>query len=419
VASDSFSDSMRTEKERAPRVVFVVPAYLPESYGGAEQQTRRFALTLGRLGARVTLIAPRLLASTRRRESDLSLEVRRLRVRHAPNLGGRHLPSFFLWGLKLAAWLWAHRHEYDVIHVIHGRLHAVPAVLAGALLGKPTVVKLGRGGIEHFDLDLVSRKKLLGKAYVNVLVRRVTAFVANSRQISDDLRRWGIAEPRIVEIPNGVEVPGYFESVPDPRGVVRFISVGRLDAEKAIDQMIRGFAGLRERHRAHLTIVGDGACRAALEALVEELGLQSQVTFTGAVSCVTGHLCRADVYLSTSLSEGMSNALLEAMSYGVMPVISQVSGASDIIDEGRSGLLFPCGDGDAFSRQLETAMAMSPEARQAMGANARATMLERFQIDQVARRHLDLYRKLMTCNGEWPLHASATSSSVGSSVRQS
>ncbi len=57
-------------------------------------------------------------------------------------------------------------------------------------------------------------------------------------------------------------------------------------------------------------------------SLVDELGIRAQVTFTGVLSSVTAQLCRADVYLSTSLSEGMSNALLEAMSFGLMPVIS-------------------------------------------------------------------------------------------------
>lgn len=400
------------ERDRAPRVALVAPAYLPESYGGAEQQTRRFAHSLGRLGSRVTLLAPRLKASTSKRESDLSLQVKRFRLRHAPNLGGRHLPSFALWGLKLTTWLWWHRREYDVIHVIHGRLHAVPAVLAGALLGKPTVVKLGRGGIDHFDLDLVSRKKFFGPGYVRALVQHVTGYVANSRQIADDLRRWGVEDARIAEIPNGVEVPAYFESVPATDGTVRFIAVGRLDAEKAIDQMIRGFSRLANRERAHLTIVGDGACRATLENLVDELGVRPHVTFTGALSSVTAELCRADVYLSTSLSEGMSNALLEAMSFGLMPVISEVSGAADIIDEGRSGLLFPCGNEGALLRALERALALTAEERRAMGQRARETMLDRFQIDQVARRHLELYRKLMAHNGPEPLYATSTPPSV-------
>ncbi len=59
---------------------------------------------------------------------------------------------------------------------------------------------------------------------------------------------------------------------------------------------------------------------------------------------MTPYLREADVYLSTSLSEGMSNALLEAMSHAVMPVVSRVSGVGDVVEEGVTGLLFPPGD---------------------------------------------------------------------------
>src|SRR5512134_3983002 len=141
------------------RVVMVLPTYLPESFGGAEQQCRKLCRALDDLGVEVTIVAPRLHASTAAREVHGRTTIERLRVRRAPNLGGRHLASFLAWSIKLARWLYTERHRYDVIHVVHGRLHAVPAAVAGRLLGKPTIIKIGRGGA-HFDLKIVREKRL-------------------------------------------------------------------------------------------------------------------------------------------------------------------------------------------------------------------------------------------------------------------
>ena len=129
-----------------PRVVLVLPAYFPETFGGAEHQTRRFAQAVARHGTVVTLLAPRLERRTPARENEGPVAVRRFHLRAAPNLGGRHMDAFLCWCLCISSWLWRNRRSYDLIYVVHGRLHAFPAVVSGKRLGKPVVVKPGRGG---------------------------------------------------------------------------------------------------------------------------------------------------------------------------------------------------------------------------------------------------------------------------------
>jgi glycosyltransferase involved in cell wall biosynthesis len=386
--------------QAVPRIVMVLPAYLPESFGGAEQQARRLAQALARRDAAVTLLAPRLARRTPAQEREGPVEVRRFLLRAAPNLGGRHLDAFLLWCGSICAWLWRNRGSYDVIYVVHGRLHAFPAAIAGKSLGKPVVVKPGRGGEAHFDLSVVKRKRLFGSFFARSIARNTTAWVANSREIAADLSRWGVPSERIHAIPNGVEIPE--DRGPRSRnGVVEFVSMGRLDVEKAVDQAIRAFAALPAGAPAHLTILGDGPCRCELEALSRRLGQERRVVFTGAVGDVTPYLKQADVYLSTSVSEGMSNALLEAMSHGVMPVVSQVSGADDLVEEGVVGLVFPPGDEKALTTRLEETLAMPPARRRAMGEAARAAARAYFSLDRVAECHLALYRSLIDA-GTWP-----------------
>ena len=90
---------------------------------------------------------------------------------------------------------------------------------------------------------------------------------------------------------------------------MRFLYIGRLDPEKALDRMIAGFAALSAGTRARLTIVGEGACREELHGLVRQLGLGDRVEIRPPVADVGPLLRDADFHVSTSLSEGMSNAL--------------------------------------------------------------------------------------------------------------
>jgi glycosyltransferase involved in cell wall biosynthesis len=170
--------------------------------------------------------------------------------------------------------------------------------------------------------------------------------------------------------------------------------MGRLDRDKAVDQTIRAFAALSADTPARLTILGDGPCRQELEALSRRLGQDGRIVFLGAVPDVTPYLREADVYLSSSVSEGMSNALLEAMSHGVMPVVSRVSGVADMVNEGVTGLVFPPGDEAALGMRLEESLAMTRDRRWATGEAAQAAV-RRFSLDRVAELHLSLYRRLL------------------------
>jgi glycosyltransferase involved in cell wall biosynthesis len=265
-------------------------------------------------------------------------------------------------------------------------------VVAGKWLGKPVVVKPGRGGETHFDLSVVQRKRLLGSFFARAIAHNTTAWVANSQAIARDLTRWGVPSERVHAIPNGIDIPED-EARQSGNGVVHFVSMGRLDADKAVDQTIRAFAGLSADMPAHLTILGDGPCRRELEALSERLGQEKRIVFRGAVADVTPYLREADVYLSTSVSEGMSNALLEAMSHAVMPVVSRVSGVAELVEEDVTGLVFAPGNETVLARRLEESLAMTTERRRATGEAAQAAV-RRFSLDRVAERHLVLYRSL-------------------------
>jgi glycosyltransferase involved in cell wall biosynthesis len=383
--------------EEPLRIAIVMPTYLPESFGGAEQQCRKLSKALSAKGARVTILAPKLCHGTPREERDGAVAIRRFRVWKAPNLGGRHAGSLLVWAARVMSWLWIHRRDVDVIHMFHGRLHAVPGVLGGALIGRPSVIKIGRGG-EHFDLGLVQGKRLGGRLAHRALMRHASGYIANSRQIVDDLLAHGVPSDRIFAVPNGVEIPnlgsGDASSPPDGSRPREYVCLGRLDPEKRIDVMLKGFACCSDGS-AKLTIVGDGDCRGQLKHLASQLALHGRVAFPGRTDDVSPYLRSAHFYLSTSVSEGMSNALLEAMSFGVVPLVSDVSGARDIVEPGRSGFLFRPDDLDDFVAKLELVGRLPGESYRAMSDAARRSIRQGFGIERIAEQHLHIYRALL------------------------
>lgn len=378
-----------------PRILLVLPTYLPETFGGAEQQSRKLAAALTERGASVSILTPAIDRKTPRRERDGALTIHRFQQRHLPNLGGRRMMSFLFWTLKSASFVWRHRHEYDVVHIIHGRLHAVGPLIGAALGGKPTLVKIGRGGPGFFDIEAVRTKALIGWLCAGLVKRLTTGFVANSREIADDFDRHGIARARVHRIPNGVVMPLQCEPAVKAAGPIRFVYLGRLDIEKSLDRMIEGFAQLPAHPVAKLILVGDGPCDEALKTLAIRLGIADRVEFTGRVDDVAPLLKTADFYISTSVSEGMSNALLEAMSHAVPPLVSRVSGVDDMLVDGISGLLFDSGDQTAYVEKLRAAMEMPLTARRQIGQTAAETVRRRFSMDSVAEQHLTLYARLV------------------------
>jgi glycosyltransferase involved in cell wall biosynthesis len=285
----------------------------------------------------------------------------------------------------------------DVVHIFHGRLHAIPGVLGARLVGKPSLVKIGRGG-EHFDLSLVRGKRLGGSLAYRALLKYTSGYIANSREIVENLLAHEVPPDRIFAVPNGVEIPDPrsddVSSPTDGPGSGQYVYLGRLDPDKRIDLMLKGFARFSDRS-ARLTIVGDGDCRTQLELLASELGLQGRVTFPGRTDDVAKYLRSAHFYLSTSAWEGMSNALLEAMSFGVVPLVSDVSGARDIVDHGRSGLLFEPDELNDFVAKLELLHETTAERYKAMSDAARKSILRNFGIERIARQHLHIYRNAL------------------------
>jgi glycosyltransferase involved in cell wall biosynthesis len=171
-------------------------------------------------------------------------------------------------------------------------------------------------------------------------------------------------------------------------------SIGRLVRQKGYSILLEAARlVLEDCPHVRFVIVGDGPLMEPLKAQARELGLEGQVIFTGRREDVVELLLMMDLFVSSSLWEGLPTVLLESMAAGVPMVATNVSGSREIIRHGLTGLLVPPDNPVLLS---EAIMAMVTEWRKAalMAERARSEVRSRFSIEIAAKLHDELYIQL-------------------------
>jgi glycosyltransferase involved in cell wall biosynthesis len=221
-------------------------------------------------------------------------------------------------------------------------------------------------------------------AVLDHAVPRLDAFVVLTAADAEDYRtRFPDVSSRIHQVPNALPWP--VPETPAPLRTKVVVSIGRLDANKGHDRLVRAFAPVAAQHPDwRLHIYGAGPEDHALEALVGDLGLTGQVELRGYTADPRAVLADASVYALTSRSESFSMSLIEAMSMGVPPVAMDCPrGPREIVDDGVNGALVPDGDEvaltDALLRLIE-----DETLRRALGVRAHHDA-QRWSMAQVGR----------------------------------
>ncbi len=173
-----------------------------------------------------------------------------------------------------------------------------------------------------------------------------------------------------------------------------FGTIARFDPIKNQALMIRAFAELNKKHpHTRLILVGDGSERPNLEALVAELALNDSVIFTGYRTNPYEFIHLFDVFLLTSLSEGTSMTLLEAMSAGKPCIASDAGGNPEIVTDQKTGLIFPSKDEIALVNAL-LQLTENESLRSQFGAEALSQFNHRFSSKKMQKTFGDIYTKL-------------------------
>lgn len=289
--------------------------------------------------------------------------------------------------------------ESDVAQLNHigpALITAVPVLGAMRLPRLLCVWGSSMPGVGPFSKGL--RHRLARRA-----ARRVERVVALASVSSRWLARHGFDPSRLRVIPNGVVTdrfppkgtdPGARAPVGWPAGGPTVVAVGRLVPAKGLDVLIDAWRSVSNRFPdARLVLVGDGPLRAATEKRIHELQADDRIHLLGARSDVPDLLRHADVYVSASRTEGMSNALLEAMCTGLAIVATRVGAAEDVIEDRKSGILVDPEDPRALADAM-TRLLSDPELRARTADAARKRAIERFSIEAVVGQYLEQFREM-------------------------
>jgi glycosyltransferase involved in cell wall biosynthesis len=367
-----------------PRVLMIISYFYPH-LGGAEQQALRLAAQLTKRGIRVVVL-------TRKFKGLPSYEV----IKNIPVY--RHIrilpwgKSFALTYMLSVFWfLLKKRHAYDIIHchLLQG-FHSIVAIVFKVLFQKKVVIKVGATGpISDF---IMIKKISLGE----FLLKRITLadrLVTVCSQSTAEALQAGFSSRQVVQIPNGVDT-NYFETLSSSGNRKDITFIGRLDHMKGVQVLLEAFKTLKENGvAAHLTIIGDGPDREKLKSRAMQAGIADSISFCGAVEDIIPYLQKSALFVLPSLSEGLSNVLLEAMACGLPIVTTRVGGNIDLIRDGENGILVETENSNQLSVAIKKILQDKALAKK-LGSEARKTVEQRFSLISIADRYLSLYREL-------------------------
>ncbi|MBI9043229.1 MAG: glycosyltransferase family 4 protein [Anaerolineaceae bacterium] len=286
----------------------------------------------------------------------------------------------------------------DIVHAHELLSPTTIAVSAKKLFGSPVVAKVLRGGMLG-DLSKL-QNRLFGKQRIQQFRKEVDCFISISSEISAELQSMGVLPKKCAFIPNGVDTDRFFSLVKEEKIRLRqtlsigsgpmIVYSGRLVPEKRVAMLLEIWPGVKEQiPNAQLYILGSGE----EEQKLKEKSVQG-VKFKGYQEDIVPYLQAADVFVLPSATEGLSNALLEAMACGLTPIATKVGGAPDVIDSEHNGLLVEA-DNPAELRNALIQVLGDPLSSVSMGIKAREKIKKDYSLVKTAYQLGLLYESVL------------------------
>ncbi len=341
---------------------------------GAEFHAENHAHQLIALGNRVTIMAKKRYHFTAAREDLGGIDLVRL---HAP----------FRWLEIIIRLLTTHR-DIDAFYVIGIPSFAIWAILFARLIKKPVTLAL-TGKAEIFDRNASWRNKIFAKC---------DRYVATTREIAEGfVNRGGIEPSKITVLAHGIDTNKYPKSDETRRAQLKLergltpstpvlLFCARVVINKGIETVMKMWRIIhRKKPSARLFVVGGGKTEilAELNRLSKEL--DDSIIVVGEVDLPQSFYQMADVYVFPSRHEGLPTSLIEAMSSGLVSVVSDIGGCSDLIFDGVTGFRVPPEDFETFARVI-LSLFDDVEMRNNLGENAAYYVREKCDYSEVIPR---------------------------------
>lgn len=239
--------------------------------------------------------------------------------------------------------------------------------------GKGVVLRTGSGSVANLS------RKTLWHWWLRKVFGACHVICSQGTYWTRCFQQYREATNKIVVTPNGVLIP-VKAAVPRQREPLTVTFVGRIEKEKGLNEALEAFLRVRQTHpKTQLLLAGQGSGETSLRKKVEALGLTRDVHFLGWLSRDEVHdlLARTDVFIMPSHSEGMPNALLEAMAHGVAVIATPVGAVEDLVEHAKTGRLVPVGDVAALANEIRLLLD-DPGLRARLGEQGRQRVRSRY-----------------------------------------
>jgi glycosyltransferase involved in cell wall biosynthesis len=244
-------------------------------------------------------------------------------------------------------------------------------------------------------------------AWMNVAdvwaLNRCDRVIAVSRSYQKELESWGLDSSRVETICPGVDLPTVRGCESSRRQPFRLLSLGRIEPRKDQETLMRAFSIFhREYPETELCIagpVGDQDYADRLISKARRYKWDRGMRFLGKVRVADAWYGKSNLFVSTSIDEGLGLSLLEAMSHGMPALCTAVNGHIEFAEDGFNARLFQAGDADAAAILMRE-LYLDAGKRARLGANARATVARSFTWDRVIEHYLEVYRSLLARTGK-------------------
>jgi glycosyltransferase involved in cell wall biosynthesis len=282
----------------------------------------------------------------------------------------------------------------DVVHAqdAHAVSMAALALSCGAPSPRPQLVASRRVDF-HLQRHSFSRW----------VYRQVDGFLAASGAIRDVLIKDGIPSDRIVVVHDGIDVAriAHLPAVDLhqeywlPHGAPVAINIAALVDHKGQKYLVEAMADVcRAMPDAHLIIFGEGPLRAALERQVHERGLDKHVLLPGFRDDVLSLAKSADLFVMSSITEGLGSTVLDAMAMGLPVVATCAGGLPEAVVDGETGLLVPVAHPQALAGGILQLLG-DADLRARLGAAGRRRVAAHFDVEHLVSGTLAAYRRIV------------------------
>ena len=220
------------------------------------------------------------------------------------------------------------------------------------------------------------------------------------------LVRDGIAADRISVVRSGIDLNAFAEKdggetrqirreldVPDDVPIIS--SIGSLEPLKGYDVLLLAATRVLRQRRVVFVLIGSGRAEASLRETTLRLGIEGRVKFAGFQRDVLSFLRASDLYVQPSLKEGLGTSILDALCAGIPVIATDVGGIPEIVENRRHGILVPPSSAEALAKAI-LALLEDPELAAQLSAAGRARILERFSVDRMVDRTIEVYAETLS-----------------------